>query len=83
VRTPKRDELRSALAAHGIDAGMHYPLPLHEQPVLAHLGYERGAFPVAEAWANELLSLPIFPELEPHEITRVAGVVDAWKEAAA
>jgi dTDP-4-amino-4,6-dideoxygalactose transaminase len=83
VRTPKREELRSALAAHGIAAGMHYPLPLHEQPVLAHLDYKTGTFPVAEAWANELLSLPIFPELEPHEIERVAGVVGAWKEAAA
>jgi dTDP-4-amino-4,6-dideoxygalactose transaminase len=83
VRTPKRDDLRSALAAHTIDAGMHYPIPLHEQPVLAHLDYGRGAFPVAEAWANEQLSLPMFAELEPHEIKRVAGVVDAWKEAAA
>jgi dTDP-4-amino-4,6-dideoxygalactose transaminase len=83
VRTPRREELRSALAAKGIAAGMHYPLPLHEQPALAHLDYKRGAFPVTEAWADELLSLPIFPELEPHEIKRVAGVVDAWKEAAA
>jgi dTDP-4-amino-4,6-dideoxygalactose transaminase len=83
VRTPRREELRLALAAHGIAAGMHYPLPLHEQPALAHLDYTRGAFPVTEAWANELLSLPMFAELEPHEIKRVAGVVDAWKEAAA
>lgn len=83
VRTPRREELCSALAAHGIAAGMHYPLPLHEQPVLAHLDYKRGAFPVAEAWADELLSLPIFPELERHEIERVAGVVDAWNAAAA
>lgn len=83
VRTPRREELCSALTAQGIAAGMHYPLPLHEQPVLAHLGYRRGAFPVAEAWAEELLSLPIFPELERHDIERVAGVVDDWNAAAA
>jgi dTDP-4-amino-4,6-dideoxygalactose transaminase len=83
VRTPKREELRSALDANGIATGMHYPLPLHEQPALVHLGYTRGAFPVTEAWANELLSLPMFAELEAHEIKRVAGIVDAWREPAA
>ena len=44
---------------------MHYPLPLHLQPALARLGYRRGEFPVTEQWANDLLSLPMFPELEP------------------
>jgi dTDP-4-amino-4,6-dideoxygalactose transaminase len=83
VRTPKREELRSALAAQGIAASMHYPLPLHEQPALAHLDYKRGAFPVTEAWSNELLSLPMFAELEPHEIKQVTEIIDAWKEAAA
>lgn len=83
VRTPKREELQSALAAQGIATGMHYPLPLHEQSVLEHLGYSHGAFPVTEAWAKELLSLPMFAELEPHEIERVARVVDDWTEAAA
>ena len=83
VRTSRREELRSALAAHGIATGIHYPVPLHQQPALAHLGYARGAFPVTEAWASELLSLPMFAELELHEIERVAEIVDAWKEAAA
>jgi len=83
VRTPKREELRSALAAHGIATGMHYPLPLHEQPALAHVDYARGAFPVTEAWASELLSLPMFAELELHEIEQVAGIVAACQATAA
>ena len=57
--------------------GLHYPLPLHLQPALPHLGYSRGDFAVAEAWAGELVSLPMFPELEPSEIERVAGVLAA------
>jgi dTDP-4-amino-4,6-dideoxygalactose transaminase len=75
VRVAERDEVRSLLAAEGIETGLHYPLPLHLQPALAHLGYERGDFPVTEAWAGELLSLPMFPELEPSEIERVAEAV--------
>jgi dTDP-4-amino-4,6-dideoxygalactose transaminase len=83
VRTPSRDQLRAILTAQGIATGMHYPVPLHEQPVLAGLGYGRGAFPVSEAWANEVLSLPMFAELEPHEIERVASIAAAWEATAA
>ena len=83
VRTPSRDRLSATLAARGIAAGMHYPVPLHEQPVLARLGYERGTFPVSEAWAREVLSLPMFPELEPHEIEQVGSTVLAALEATA
>ncbi len=54
---------------------MHYPLPLHLQPALSDLGHAAGDFPVAEAWAGTLLSLPMFAELEPEEIARVAEVV--------
>ena len=82
VRTPSRDQLRAILTAQGIATGMHYPVPLHEQPVLAGLGYGRGAFPVSEAWANEVLSLPMFAELEPHEIERVASIAATWEATA-
>ena len=77
IRSERRDELRSALRAEGIETGLHYPLPLHLQPALADLGYERGDFPVTEAWAEELLSLPMFPELEPSEIELVTDAVAA------
>ena len=83
VRTPNRDQLRATLAAQGIATGMHYPVPLHEQPVLARLGYRRGAFPVSEAWSREVLSLPMFAELEPHEIERAGGIATAWEATAA
>jgi dTDP-4-amino-4,6-dideoxygalactose transaminase len=83
VRTPRRDELRSALGAAGIATGLHYPVPLHLQPALAPLNSKVGAFPVAEALASELLSLPMFPELEPYEIKRVADVVGLWAHATA
>jgi dTDP-4-amino-4,6-dideoxygalactose transaminase len=83
VRTPNRDQLRATLAAQGIATGMHYPVPLHKQPVLARLGYRPGAFPVSEAWSREVLSLPMFAELEPHEIERAGGIATAWEATAA
>lgn len=78
VRAAERDELRSALATEGVETGLHYPLPLHLQPALAHLGYKGGDFPVTEAWAGELLSLPMFPELELFEIEHVANTLAAF-----
>ena len=83
TRTPRRERLRAALAAHGIASGIHYPVPLHHQPALEQLGHPRGAFPVTEAASDELLSLPMFPELEPYEIERVAEAVAAGEAAAA
>jgi dTDP-4-amino-4,6-dideoxygalactose transaminase len=76
VRADNRDELRAALDEAGIASAMHYPLPLHLQPALAHLGYRAGDFPVTEEWARTLLSLPMFPELEEDEIARVCDVVE-------
>ncbi len=75
IRAQNRDDLRQALGDEGIATGMHYPLPLHLQPALANLGHAAGDFPVSEAWAGTLLSLPMFAELEPEEIERVAAVV--------
>jgi dTDP-4-amino-4,6-dideoxygalactose transaminase len=75
VRTENRDDLRAALGREGIATGIHYPLPLHLQPATAKLGYRVGDFPVTEEWARSCLSLPMFPELEPWEIERVADVV--------
>lgn len=75
VRSTKRDELRTHLATAGIQTGIHYPTPVHLQPAYASLGYRRGQFPVAEKLAGEILSLPMFPELETGEIERVAEAV--------
>jgi len=77
IRTAARDLARDELAAAGIASGMHYPVPLHLQPALSSLGHQRGDFPAAEAWAASALSLPMFPELTPNEIERVAATVEA------
>ena len=81
VRAHMREGLRANLAALGIASGMHYPIALHLQPALSHLGYAEGDFPVTEAWSRELLSLPMFPELEPEEIERVANAIGGFDSA--
>ena len=63
IRLKDREALRKHLAGLGIDTGLHYPLPLHQQKAYAHLGYRTGEFPVAESAASEILSLPMFPSL--------------------
>lgn len=72
IRTKHRSELRRYLHNHGIETGLHYPVPLHVQPALTHLGYPKGTFPVSEKAAKEVLSLPMFPELTANSIRRVA-----------
>jgi dTDP-4-amino-4,6-dideoxygalactose transaminase len=63
---------------------MHYPVPVHLQPAYRDLGYGIGHFPVAERFAAETLSLPIFPELRAEQIERVAALLrDVHNEVAA
>jgi dTDP-4-amino-4,6-dideoxygalactose transaminase len=64
VRTHRRDALLEHCHAAGVQAGVHYPLPLHLQPAFRHLGYAPGDLPVTEAWASECLSLPLYQQLE-------------------
>lgn len=63
IQAERRDELREALAAKGIESGIHYPIPLHLQPAYDHLGYRSGQFPAAEGLAKRILSLPMFPQV--------------------
>jgi dTDP-4-amino-4,6-dideoxygalactose transaminase len=71
----ERDELRGRLTAAGVGCDVHYPLPAHLQPAYAHLGYREGALPHTEAYADRLLSLPLFPELRRDEAEHVAAVI--------
>lgn len=75
VRGPARDRLQKALAARDIQTGIHYPIPVHLQPAYADLGYRAGDLPVTERAAAELLSLPMFPELQAGQIAAVAAAV--------
>lgn len=71
IRTRKRDELLQYLKEHDIEAGIHYPVPLHMQPVYKNLGYAHGAFPETELAARDILSLPLYPELTHAQMERV------------
>jgi dTDP-4-amino-4,6-dideoxygalactose transaminase len=75
LRTEDRDGLHATLQAEGIQTGIHYPVPAHLQPAYADLGYGKGAFPRAEAAAEQVLSLPLYPELSSQAVTEVAGAV--------
>ncbi|MBX6311395.1 MAG: DegT/DnrJ/EryC1/StrS family aminotransferase [Isosphaeraceae bacterium] len=72
VRHPQRDALQRVLADRQIQTGIHYPIPVHLQPAHADLGYRRGDFPHAEQAADEVLSLPMFPELADEQLAYVA-----------
>lgn len=63
VRTPYRDDLIKFLNEHGVSTGIHYPVPLHMQPVYKDLGYKYGDFPRTEKISEEILSLPLYPEM--------------------
>jgi len=70
VRVADRDAVRGRLAPE-IATNVHYPTPVHLQPAFADLGYRRGDFPIAEAFCDETLSLPIFPGIEDNAVDEV------------
>jgi dTDP-4-amino-4,6-dideoxygalactose transaminase len=74
VRHSDRQGLQAHLASAGVGTAIHYPIPLHLQNAYTHLGYREGDFPITEKVAAEILSLPMFPQLQPQQ---QYGVVDA------
>lgn len=68
VRASKRDALLEHLHAKQIYAGVHYPFPIHLHEALKDLGHKKGDFPISEKYSEEIISLPIFPELTKEEI---------------
>jgi dTDP-4-amino-4,6-dideoxygalactose transaminase len=79
VRCPHRDALKDYLAEHGVGTGIHYPVPIHLQAAYRDLGYRRGDFPVTEACADEILSLPMYPELREDEVKEVVRLVKGYR----
>ena len=75
IRTPHREALRSWLSEKGIGTGIHYPVPIHMQKSCAHLGYGPGSLPVTEAVVDQILSLPMYPELSRSQVERVGLAV--------
>lgn len=76
VRSADREGLQRMLSAEGIPSGLHYPIPVHLQKAHADLGYRAGDFPVSEAAAREVLSLPIYPEMPSRHIDQVAAALE-------
>ncbi len=79
VRTPQRDALLAHLKANGVEAGIHYPIPLHLQPAMGYLGHTAGAFPQAEAAGREVLSLPLYAEMTEAQQDYVVDMIRQFK----
>lgn len=73
IRTKNRDKLQEYLKEKGVASAIHYPIPLHLQEAYFYLGYKKGAFAVSEKAAQEILSLPNYPELGERRIKEVAA----------
>jgi dTDP-4-amino-4,6-dideoxygalactose transaminase len=76
VRHPQRDALRIYLLEHGVHTQIHYPVPIHLQPAYRELAYN--PLPVTESAANQILSLPLYPELQNEDVKRVCQVIQMF-----
>jgi len=75
IRVRERDQFRIAMEEAGIATGIHYPIPVHLQKACSMYGYGRGALPVTEAMAEQIVSLPMYPELTEEQLQRVVAAV--------
>mgnify|MGYP003701007787 FL=1 len=77
VRVAERDRVLAAMKAAGVGAGVHYPVPVHEQPAFRHLGHAADSLPETSRAAREVLSLPIYPEMDEADAQRVVECLTA------
>ena len=75
IQVPRRDQVIKILNDHGVRAAIHYPVPVHLQPAFRDYGYSQGAFPVAEAAAGRILSLPLHPHITAAQQRAVARML--------
>ena len=75
IRTNKRDEVQKKLKEKGISTGIHYPIPLHLQPAYNYKNLKKGDFPVSEKVADEVLSLPFWPEIKEGQIVMIGNLI--------
>jgi dTDP-4-amino-4,6-dideoxygalactose transaminase len=80
IRSPSRDGLQRHLAGAGVSTVIHYPVPIHLQPAYEDLGHSVGDFPVAERYAREVLSLPMYPELTHAAIEHVVESIETYAD---
>ncbi|MBI4372767.1 MAG: DegT/DnrJ/EryC1/StrS family aminotransferase [Candidatus Omnitrophica bacterium] len=78
IQADRRDELKSYLSKNGVETAIHYPIPIHLQPCAISLGYRVGSFPMAERQANEILSLPIYPDLSQETILKMVALARSF-----
>jgi dTDP-4-amino-4,6-dideoxygalactose transaminase len=83
VRVADREGLQKHLAEAKIDTGIHYPIPLHLQKAYEAFGFKKGDFPVTEKVASEILSLPMYPQLQAAEQLRVAQKIQEFASVGA
>jgi dTDP-4-amino-4,6-dideoxygalactose transaminase len=81
VRCQVREKLRAHLGSQGIQTAIHYPVPIHLQPAYRDLGYEVGDLPVTEMLADEVLTLPLYPELSLEKVQRVIECIKEGLDA--
>ena len=78
IRTKNRDELQKYLSENGINTGLHYPIPLHLQNAYKRSGVTNGSYPITEKVSNEILSLPMFPNLTGEQVEYVSQKIKAF-----
>lgn len=79
VRVSEREKFQARLKEQGISTGIHYPLPLHQQPAYQYLGVATGTLPVTEKVASEIVSLPMYAELTEEQVEKISEAVKTVK----
>lgn len=80
VQSRQRDRLQEFLKSSGIGTAVHYPVPVHLQPAYRRLGHQAGSLPVTERLAQQLLSLPLYPQLQPAQIETICDCIMAFEK---